>query len=54
MEIKAYAMDLRPGVGADRVHYVTQPDMPGFTICCAACGHYTVVGRHDRRPKPES
>ena len=30
----------------NRVHRVYDPSLPGFSIQCAGCGHYTVVSPH--------
>jgi hypothetical protein len=51
MNVTSYAMDPGPDVPAERLHYITEPDMPGFSICCASCAHYTIVSRFDQRPR---
>lgn len=51
LSLKNYSSDLRSDVEPQRVHYVWEPMMGGFTILCSACAHYTVVSRYERQQK---
>ena len=48
LDIRRYAAYPPDDVPPERIHYVTEPTMAGFSICCASCGHYTVVSPFER------
>jgi hypothetical protein len=53
LAVRQYQTDLPQDADPGAVHFATEPDMGGFTLLCSACGHYTVVGRFERRPQGE-